>query len=243
MDVQPIFSPNLKIIFPSVRNLAIENFQTKVEGIIKKVRIDADRTGTATPVIILFSETSLKYVFNINPNKIHQAITNIQQKMPSDIDIAVGFSVFEHMSGLSQNRGYLFTAKERRTSFKRRCTYFDVKALSYAGLSKYERVWLDKGSEMEGKGKKFASIQLNNNLRVELRVCFDVKAEPIVPKTTTLTIVPAHNLDPRSASRLSSNRQKVVINDSGKSWSEEALVTHFNTMYRNTCHTPSEIEV
>jgi len=243
MNVQPVSPTNLKLILPSSRNLAIEVFQIKVENIIKKVRTDADRAGTATPAIILFSETSLQYVFNITSDEIQRAIVKMQQKMPSDIDIAVGFSVFEWRGNLPQNRGYLFTSEKMRTSFKRQCTSFDSNALSYANFSLYKKAWMKKGRKMERKQKKFATIKLNNNLRVELRVCFDVITEPIVPKPSTLTIVPAHDIDPMDASSLSENRYKVVINDSGAHGAYGTPATHSNTTYRNTHNSPREIEL
>jgi len=206
-----------KIHKPKLHHSGFPGFQAEIMKIAIKAQLKADEKGRASPQLIIFSEVALKYSFNIAEGDVVRSIEQIQKCLPKDLWIGVAFSVFQ-LNGLEipRNTGYIFDSQNLHLTPKRICTNFDEAMLENSfgrDYRVYGSKWNEDGSDLQQYGVKFPFLAAPNGKEVEIRVCFDITADPIVPSPGRISAVPAHKLSLQDSIKLSSRRDLIIIND------------------------------
>lgn len=236
----------LEARLPTSRFRCFIDMKCEISNILKKASSIGMKNGFVPAQIILFGESYLRYKFDISHAEVLREIELLQNSLPSDIWCAVGFSVNQLLDKKwVQNSGYLFTSSQSVASPKRMFSEVDMLALEERFGSIFSSFFYRKNPlffqrlqwELAGNlhqyyGDEFQKISSPSGIDIELRVCLDAIASPISCQPNTLTLVPAHNLDPLTASKLSQNRLGVIINDSGEATTR--LHTNLNNFsYQN----------
>jgi hypothetical protein len=225
MQLKSVYLSNLKVNFPTSYSRSFNHIRTLIDSIIQNEKTISFKLGYATDNVILFSENALKYRYNLSSSDVLRTINRIQNVLPKDNFFCIVFSVFQKFDGKPRNVGYMFTKEDVKISPKRLCSDYDKYTLETNfkkyknGIFEYERhikKWTAEGSYFSKETQtEFPYIKTPKNTYLELRICYDVMAEPIYLNKDTITLVPAYNIDSADLIGLSKNRKAVIVNDGG----------------------------
>ncbi|MFH1306115.1 MAG: hypothetical protein ABIH83_00455 [Candidatus Micrarchaeota archaeon] len=234
--------PRLKVILAPLRHGHLEDLKLQVFSLLEKEKKQADKNGSALPLAILFAENSLNYNFRIKSCVVKSNINKIQEYLPADRWVAIGFSVNEKDDYQPRSMGYLFTIDKLEPTPKRYCTYGDKELLRKIYEKKGNEFidqWDEDGRIMQISGKPFAMLTTPSGINLELRVCADVLSPPIKKEKNAVTIVPADGITVADAIRLAKKRAAVIIHDNypevNGRWPENLYLSKFK-------HWENEIE-
>ncbi len=221
-----------RAILPRQEDADFDELKKRLASIIEKCAKEADRTGRFPPTAVLFSENSLGYLFSIKTDGVMKYADTMQKLVCPDLPLVVAFSVLEQSLSGPRNVGYLMDGVRIERTLKRFCTIYDRRELSkifhLEEADSHRDMWRSQGIQMQVLGIPFPTLYVGDGLSVELRVCYDIAADPIRLEPDVISLVPAYGLNPLPAyglnplpayglnphiETLCAHRKSVIIND------------------------------
>jgi len=219
---------------PSTRKASIGDLKAELKIAIRDAKQRADKDGCAPFVAFLPSEEALRYSHNYKSSAFARQIEQMQKMLPTDIPMIVGMNAFVREGLTLINNGYLFTANELASLPKKSHPFPDSVVVNdfhkntYSRFQKnplrrlpfyvFDKMMRVRGSKSERDETPFPSINLKNASGIsqafELRICADVVAEPVLPDSNTILLVPACSLHIEKIPSFARGYRAMAVNDS-----------------------------